>query len=82
MKKMGKLCWKLLLGIVVYVRIICASMESNGEESRSSCVTSGSLDGLQNADEKQSQIFCPAQCFALWREDPNNGSVIVMGQGK
>lgn len=65
--------------------IIFASIEQNDwKETNTYCVKAGSIieDGIQNTDGEQSKQLCKSHCFALWQEDPNNGSIIILGQGK
>ena len=36
----------------------------------------GSVDSVASCEKETNH------CYALWKEDPNNGSVIVMGRGR
>lgn len=57
-----------------------------GNEAQKYCAKSGQItdDGMQPAEEADdlSVQLCESHCFALWLEDPINGSISILGQGK
>lgn len=63
--------------------------DSNGSTETVTCALSGRLpyvadDGDSDLDKNatEQQIKCNTNhCYAFWQEDPNNGSVVIIGQG-
>lgn len=78
---------KLLLHILLilpFLSLIIESKETDSPKSVLTCAKSGTIYGGEVVPSEQLYKKCEKEtnhCYAFWREDPNNGSIIVMGQG-